>query len=103
MDTSLLFWAKLGSATWPEKYHPVACHLIDVGQVARRLWADVVRPKVREWVAARLRLADDSTAGAWLAFWAATHDIGKPTPCFQSQGKTDNLTTRLKQVGFDFP
>ena len=29
------FWAKLGHETWPDVYHPVICHLIDVGQVAR--------------------------------------------------------------------
>jgi CRISPR-associated endonuclease/helicase Cas3 len=103
MGETHLFWAKLGSATWPEEYHPVVCHLIDVGQVARRLWGDVIRPKVRTWATARLGLANESAVGAWLAFWAATHDIGKLTPCFQSQGKTENLTMRLKRVGFDYP
>lgn len=29
------FWAKLDRASWPDEYHPVICHLIDVGQVAR--------------------------------------------------------------------
>jgi len=32
-----LFWAKLGQATWPEEYHPVQCHLVDVAAVTRRL------------------------------------------------------------------
>ena len=85
----------------PTNYHPVLCHLIDVGQVARRLWDDVFRPRVRAWVTARLGLADGNAAGAWLAFWAATHDIGKVSPDFQAQGKTDALKTRLAAAGFN--
>ena len=95
MDSLLWFWAKLGSETWPDKYHPVFCHLIDVGQVAHRLWEDVLRQKIREWITARLGLADESAAGSWLAFWAAAHDIGKVSPDFQAQGKTDELKKRL--------
>jgi CRISPR-associated endonuclease/helicase Cas3 len=99
----LLVWAKLGSETWPEKYHPVLCHLIDVGQVARRLWdKGVFRRKMREWITTRLGLPDESAAGAWLAFWAAAHDIGKVSPDFQAQGKTDELKTRLAAAGFNF-
>src|SRR5438874_13816168 len=95
------FWAKLGSVTWPDEYHPVICHLIDVGQVARRLWDRVFRRQIRAWAATRLGLADEQAAGAWLAFWAAAHDIGKVSPCFQAQGKTERLTDRLKKAGFD--
>src|SRR6476660_477840 len=102
MISSLLFWAKLGSAVWPEKYHPVLCHLIDVGQVARRLWNDVCRSKVREWVRIRLGLPDQEAAGAWLAFWVGAHDIGKVSPDFHAQGKTDKLKARLEAVGFNF-
>src|SRR5215468_10524320 len=98
----LIFWAKLGSATWPEKYHPVLCHLIDVGQVALQLWNEVCRAKVREWVTARLGLPDQETAGTWLAFWTAAHDIGKVSPDFQEQGKSDELTKRLLAAGFQF-
>jgi CRISPR-associated endonuclease/helicase Cas3 len=104
VSTSLLFWAKLGNKTWPEEYHPVICHLIDVGQVARRLWDDVCRPKVRQWVVNRLGLADESATGSWLAFWAASHDIGKVSPCFQHRGeRTEALRQRLTNSGFDFP
>jgi CRISPR-associated endonuclease/helicase Cas3 len=95
MSLLLSFWAKLGNETWPDKYHPVLCHLIDVGQVARRLWDEVCRPKVREWITMRLGLTDHDAAGAWLAFWAAAHDIGKVSPDFQAQGKTDKLRSWL--------
>jgi hypothetical protein len=33
MHPLLSFWAKLGNETWPDKYHPVICHLIDVAKV----------------------------------------------------------------------
>src|SRR5262245_35362534 len=45
----LAYWAKLGGATWPDEYHPVACHLIDVAVVASRLWKEVFRSQVRQW------------------------------------------------------
>ncbi len=102
MPVLLSFWAKLGNETWPDKYHPVVCHLIDVAAVARRLWRDVCRSKVREWVTNRLGLADHDAAGAWLAFWAGAHDIGKVAPCFQDRGKpnTKALRDRLGPAWF---
>ena len=49
------FWAKLGTETWPERYHPVICHLIDVGQVAHALWERVLRAPLKKWVARQAR------------------------------------------------
>ena len=95
MNDTLLFWAKLGSEVWPTKYHPAICHLIDVGQVARRLWDDVCRQRVKEWVRAAARAARRNTTGAWLAFWVAAHDIGKICPGFQVLGD-DHRTTKLR-------
>jgi len=103
VNSLLWFWAKLGSENWPDQYHPALCHLIDVGQVANQMWNSVFRKRVRAWVSARLGLANEEAAGAWLAFWAATHDIGKVTPCFQSQGNSQLLRSRLQSAGFDFP
>ena len=94
-------WAKLGNDTWPEVYYPVIFHLIDVGQVAREMWNLVIRQRTRSWVATKLGLRDQKAAGAWLTFWAAAHDIGKVSPCFQSQGKTERLTSQLTAAGFD--
>jgi CRISPR-associated endonuclease/helicase Cas3 len=105
MNDMLLFWAKLGDETWPEKYHPVLCHLIDVGQVARRLWNDVCRQRVKDWVRHRLGLPDENTTGAWLAFWAAAHDIGKICPGFQVLGddRTAKLRESLPPPEWDYP
>jgi CRISPR-associated endonuclease/helicase Cas3 len=104
LNIQLHFWAKLGDRTWPDCYHPVLCHLIDVGQVARQLWDCVFRPRIRSWVRARLGLADEDATGSWLAFWAASHDIGKLSPCFQCRGaQTSSLRQQLANAGFDFP
>ena len=85
MPVSLSFWAKLGNATWPEKYHPVVCHLIDVGQVARRLWSDVFGRRCGNGSRPGSGWPDQDAAGAWLAFWAGAHDIGKVSPGFQDR------------------
>jgi CRISPR-associated endonuclease/helicase Cas3 len=87
-------WAKLGNETWPNQFHPLICHLIDVAQVTRRLWDLVLRPRVRGWVSKRLGLPE-ADAGTWLAFWTGAHDIGKACPGFQFQGKTDALKLQL--------
>jgi CRISPR-associated endonuclease/helicase Cas3 len=62
----------------------------------------VCRSKAREWVTARLGLPDHDATGAWLAFWAGAHDIGKVSPGFQFQvrAKTGDLCTRL-DAGFN--
>jgi CRISPR-associated endonuclease/helicase Cas3 len=99
----LLFWAKLGNDTWPEKYHPVICHLIDVAAVSEYLWDAVFRPTFRKWLAKRLGLDEDNCA-RWLAFWSGAHDIGKVAPCFQDRNdrRTEALKKRLQDAGFVF-
>ena len=105
-NDSMLFWAKLGSEVWPTKYHPVICHLIDVGQVACRLWDEVCRKRIKEWVSVRLGLPDEKTTGAWLAFWVAAHDIGKICPGFQVLGgdpRTAKLKMYLAEPEWNYP
>ncbi|MBM3983739.1 MAG: CRISPR-associated helicase Cas3' [Planctomycetes bacterium] len=103
-NETLYFWAKLGFETWPNKYHPVLCHLIDVGQVAAAIWRDALRDHTRQRVAKQLGLGDDvGAAGAWVAFWVAAHDIGKITPGFQFQvgDRAEQLNRKLCARGFD--
>jgi CRISPR-associated endonuclease Cas3-HD len=94
-------WAKLGKETWPVQYHPLLCHLIDVAVVCRRLWEEVLRPPVKKRFADTIGLSLDDCA-SWVAFWVGAHDIGKASPAFQSQGKTDSLIATLREAGFDF-
>ncbi|MGH7390349.1 MAG: CRISPR-associated helicase Cas3' [Candidatus Rokuibacteriota bacterium] len=80
-----LLWAKTGISPSGERTeHPLVCHLIDVSVVARAMW-DTVLP-----AAARLRFAaqlgvDEPSAGCWVSFFAAMHDLGKASPAFQLQ------------------
>src|SRR5262249_49072623 len=101
--TPFLLWAKLGDATWPEEFHPVLCHLVDVAAVALRLWDCVFRPRFRGWIAGRLGL-DEGDCRRWLAFWAGAHDIGKVAACFQDRNdaRTRALKERLCAAGFPF-
>jgi len=103
MDSLFCFWAKLGSATWPEQYHPVICHLIDIAAVTSNLWDRVIRSRLRQWLSKRLGLGENA-CGKWLAFWSGAHDIGKVAYCFQYRGeKTAALRNGLASLGFDFP
>jgi len=97
----LSFWAKLGSATYPDSFHPLLFHLLDVAAVASRLWNEVLRPPVKTRFATAIGLSQDDCA-PWVAFWVGAHDIGKASPAFQSQGKSAPLTDALRPAGFDF-
>jgi CRISPR-associated endonuclease/helicase Cas3 len=103
MNPTLLFWAKLGHDTWPSKYHPVICHLIDVAAVTQNLWQAVFQSRFREWLARRLGLEEESCSQC-LAFWSGAHDIGKVAACFQDRNdrRTDALKKRLQNAGFVF-
>lgn len=94
-DNLLLFWAKLDreSSSW----HPLFCHLIDVGAVAREMWKAVLPAAARRRMSESLGLPEDE-AGRWIAFWAACHDLGKLSPSFQLQDA--GARSRLEAAGF---
>ncbi|MBE3098803.1 MAG: CRISPR-associated helicase Cas3' [Planctomycetes bacterium] len=75
------FWGKLGpNGAW----HPAVCHMIDVGQVARRLADRVLGPNFRR-IMARAFGVREGDAGKWLSFLCALHDLGKVSPGFQAK------------------
>jgi CRISPR-associated endonuclease/helicase Cas3 len=74
-------WAKSDPETG--SWHPLWCHLIDVGMVAEARW-ERLAPPLRARVAAWLHLSPDD-AGRLVAWLAAAHDLGKATPDFQSK------------------
>jgi CRISPR-associated endonuclease/helicase Cas3 len=101
LQPHLALWAKLGTSEYPNNYHPLLFHLIDVGTVARHLWDVAFRPPARQRFAAAFG-ADVETCRAWVAFIAGAHDIGKCSPGFQRQGNSATLVGWLGQRGFDF-
>jgi CRISPR-associated endonuclease/helicase Cas3 len=92
------FWAKLQPGT--DTYHPVLYHLVDVAQVCRFLWDEVLRGPVKRRMSEALTL-DAEVAGGWVAFWVGAHDIGKVSPGFQA--KNDAFKRRLLDLGYGFP
>jgi len=89
-------WAKADG----KNFHPLICHMLDVGHVAAELWDGAVHGLIRGKVSDWMGLPEDS-AGRWLAFFAALHDLGKASPGFQ--GKRPELARGLKADGYDFP
>lgn len=77
-------WAKGAPRVSGDPYHPLICHLIDVGSVAARLWVDGIPEAARRWFAEQVGL-DPASAGQWATFWASSHDIGKASPAFQER------------------
>lgn len=97
----LLPWAKLGRSAdkvYPRDAHPVACHLLDVANVAHVLWTDCLAASVRTRWAAALGLSEEDAA-RWIAFWAGCHDIGKACPGFQKLDCAKNAHRVLDNVG----
>ena len=94
-------WAKIGDGCYPDFYHPVACHLSDVAAVALQLLEDVIHPALRRRLASWLGLPEDAVC-RWLAFWIGAHDIGKISPCFQDQDRSQKARLALTAEGFTF-
>ncbi|QDU60454.1 CRISPR-associated endonuclease/helicase Cas3 [Planctomycetes bacterium Pan216] len=95
----LLFWAKLGSGTYPEDAHPVVCHMLDVGHVAEAIWHDVIDERSRQrW--SRALAIETPSLGKWIAFWAALHDVGKISPGFQNKDRSGTAPKVLLTAGY---
>ncbi len=90
-------WAKARRTTGA--YHPLIAHMIDVGMVARAMWAHSFTPALRARAAAWLGLSEEE-AQRLLAFWIALHDLGKATPAFQA--KVEARREALEALGFPF-
>jgi CRISPR-associated endonuclease/helicase Cas3 len=94
---ALALWAKLRSEKEPPPdYHPLLCHLLDVGAVALALWRDVLSEAARRSLAGQLGLAPND-AGVWITFLTALHDLGKASPAFQGQVEAQRV--RLGAAG----
>ncbi len=84
----------------PDRYHPLALHLVDVAAVAHELWRTAWSPyRQKRWADALG--ADEEIAGRWLAFITGAHDLGKASPSFQqrAEGHLDRIN---RQTGESF-
>ncbi len=92
----------LYQALWAKSspFHPLWCHLIDVGAVATILWDEIYPNGWKQHLAQSLFLDLDETRN--LVIWlAAVHDIGKASPQFQSLD--ENLKEKVKNAKLFFP
>lgn len=100
----LKFWAKTthDKDNYPNAYHPLICHLIDVAAVAQELWNAVLSTAMRNRIASAFGLADDVyAAGKLVAFVAGLHDLGKCSPPFALRGhneKSNKQTINLLEL-----
>jgi CRISPR-associated endonuclease/helicase Cas3 len=100
MPKHWLLWAKtnLHDKSDP-RYHPLLCHLVDVGEVARLIWRDVFTSSSRSQIADAVGLTLEECE-RFVAFVCAAHDIGKACPAFQQQNYKGK--DRLERAGFKF-
>lgn len=88
------FWAKTTHDTknYPDAFHPLICHLIDVAASARSLWDEVLPTITKEHLAEVFRFEKDEydKAGNFIAFIVGLHDLGKCSPPFALRGKNDS-------------
>lgn len=83
MSTNQLtyLWAK------SEPHHPLWCHCLDVGAVAKALGPRFGRV--------------DALPVGWIEWLCATHDVGKADPYFQN--KDESLAAQLREHGLQIP
>lgn len=96
LPTYFRYWGKTekDGAGW----HPVVCHMLDTGIVAREILA--IQPDdFRQRFTSLLRMEETDALNA-LTFITALHDIGKISPGFQS--KRVDLCGSLIENGFPF-
>jgi CRISPR-associated endonuclease/helicase Cas3 len=95
-------WAKTPKdKSTGDGYHPLIYHLLDVAAVAKVLWDRVVAPSTKESVARAFQVRCTEDAGAWVAYLAGLHDIGKASPAFA--GGWSIARQALTEAGYHFP
>ena len=96
--SDLVVWAKLRDAS--PQTHPLLCHMLDTGHVARAIWHQCLGDSQQAWLAGAFGLTA-LQFDPWLAFLASMHDLGKATPAFQIKGckRLPDLPQRLRSAG----
>ncbi len=89
-------WGKWKSINW---YHPLVCHMIDIANVAIKLYRHCQ---------AKLRGQGPSMPEEWFGFLIGLHDLGKASPAFQlhtsfSSIEHKTVRDRLTKAGLPCP
>jgi CRISPR-associated endonuclease/helicase Cas3 len=114
-DYLLRFWAKTTHDIdkLHNAYHPLICHLIDVGCVTQLMWNEVLPNATTRRINNAFGFEAEKEAklaatGNLISFIAGLHDIGKCSPPFTLRGKNESpngQTFRLlelyRQTGLD--
>ena len=99
-DKIIKFWAKTSKDDKkPDAFHPLICHLIDVGTVAGALWENVLTVITKRRLAKYFGLENDlEKAGRLTGFLIGLHDLGKCSPPFTLRGEHDKITHKNNQT-----
>lgn len=95
-----LFWAKTSNGeNYPNAFHPLICHLIDVATAARTIWRNVLTDTQKKRLAKPFGLERElEKAGNLFAFLTGLHDLGKCSPPFALRGKNKNQTEQTARL-----
>jgi CRISPR-associated endonuclease/helicase Cas3 len=99
----LKFWAKTSKKlNEPNAFHPLICHLIDVGVVTKKIWDNVLPTATKKRIAWQFGETDLEKVSSLVAFIAGLHDLGKCSPPFQLRGhhlrdKIGNIEKKIAQ------
>ncbi|HBG02792.1 MAG TPA: CRISPR-associated endonuclease Cas3'', partial [Firmicutes bacterium] len=80
-----VLWAKKSDRDTVFQWLPLKQHLIDVTEVMKLLWEHWLSRHQRQEIVGSLSQPNEEMAKNLSGFLAATHDIGKATPVFQSK------------------
>lgn len=99
MSAYSFLWAKVDKKD-TSKIHRLIYHLIDVGQVALKMWNQAIDKETKrrfcEWLN-----CDEETTGRTLAFLISLHDLGKASPTFQI--KCEPMIAEISKAEFWLP
>jgi CRISPR-associated endonuclease/helicase Cas3 len=108
LDMLIRFWAKTthDKERYPNAYHPLICHMIDVAAVTLVMWEEVLPKAAKKRIARALGLPTDKEglelAGRIVAWIAGLHDLGKASPPFALRSDSKSAI-RLHQLYQDTP
>jgi CRISPR-associated endonuclease/helicase Cas3 len=103
LEMLIRFWAKTthDRERYPNAYHPLICHMIDVAAVTLVMWEEVLPKAAKKRIARAWGLSTNKDglelAGRIVAWIAGLHDLGKASPPFALRSDSQSAI-RLHQL-----